>query len=74
MAFEGLVAAAGGLDLTGTGLMVGQVRAASLGLDGTAGPVEVRAARFAHDDPRTRSGPPGAPRIVVRGLRVVTEP
>ena len=43
-------------------------------LDGTAGPVEVRAGRFARDDPRTRPGPPGAPRIVVRGLRVVSGP
>jgi hypothetical protein len=74
VAFEGLVAAAGQLGLEGPGLLLGQARAGDLRLDGTAGPTEVRAARFVRDDPRTRPGPPGSPRIVVRGLRLVAEP
>ena len=74
VAFEGLVAAAGRLVVAGPGLVLGQVRAGGLSLAGTAGPAEIRAGRFARDDPRTRPGPPGAPRVAVRGLRVVTGP
>jgi hypothetical protein len=73
-AFEGLVALPGQLDLEGPGLLLGQARAGGLRLDGSAGPAEVRAGPFARDDPRTRPGPPGAPRIVVRGIRVVAAP
>ena len=74
VAFEGLVATPGELAVVGPGLLLGQVRAGGFRLDGTAGPAEIRAGRFARDDPRTRPGPPGAPRIVARGLRVVGGP
>jgi hypothetical protein len=74
VAFEGLVATAGQLVVEGPGSLVGQLRAGGLLVDGTAGPAEIRAEPFSRDDPRARPGPPGAPRIVVRGLRVVAGP
>lgn len=74
IAFTGLVAVPGELQIDGPGRVLGQARSGRLRLDGSLGPSEIRAGPFARDDSRTRPGPPGVPRIVVRGLRVVAKP
>lgn len=69
VAFAGIVAVPGRLRVTGAGILLGQARSRSLVVDGTAGRTELRAAPSPGDDPRTRPGPPGAPRILLRGVR-----
>lgn len=71
VAFEGIVAVSGRLRVHGSGTLLGQARSGSLVVDGTRGATVLSAAPFSHDDPRTRPGPPGAPRIVLRARRTV---
>ncbi|HNX19309.1 MAG TPA: hypothetical protein PKG80_03475 [Acidobacteriota bacterium] len=66
--WRGLVAVAGRVALAGPATIVGQLRARTLEIDGGAGPAVVWAAPA---PPAGRDGPPGAPRVVLRGLRSV---
>ena len=68
-AFRGVVAASGRITATGPLRVVGQVRAASIVLDGSAGEVEIVADGAADPLVTGRPGPPGAPRIVADRLR-----
>jgi hypothetical protein len=68
--WEGLVAGAGRVAVTGPFDMLGQLRAETLAADGIAGAVLVMAPA-AGADPLVRPGPPGAPRVVATGVRDV---
>ena len=66
--WRGLVAASGRVVLAGPATLVGQLRARTLEIDGGGGPAVVWGAPA---PPGGRDGPPGAPRVVLRGLRSV---
>ena len=70
-ALDGVLAVAGDLRLEGGLVVAGQVRAGTLAAGGPAGPVLLVAVPAAGSSPSNRPGIPGAPRVLVTGLRVV---
>ncbi len=65
VAFRGLLAVEGRLEVEGGVVVAGQVRAGELVVDGSIRPVRFLAAPAVPDDPSSRPGPPGAPRVLV---------
>ncbi len=69
--FDGVLAVADALHLEGPLAIAGQVRAETLEADGTAGAVRIVAVPGAGATPALRPGIPGAPRVLVVGLRAL---
>lgn len=67
--FQGIVAVEGGLRVRGGLRVSGALRARSLVLDAQSGVIQVRARHG--PTPRSRWGPPAAPRTWVRNLRIL---
>ncbi len=67
--FHGLLASEGAMTLRGPARIAGQLRAAGLRLDGTAGAAVVAADGAADPLVAGRPGPPGAPRVIPLRVR-----
>ncbi|RMG45771.1 MAG: hypothetical protein D6718_06600, partial [Acidobacteria bacterium] len=68
--FAGILGSTGPVTLEGPLVLHGQLRGAGLVLDGSGGPVTVAAWGASREDAGWRPGPPGAPRILLAGLRL----